>query len=122
MGSGSGKGGSEGEGAQHKTAYSSSGVFLFFFYSTLKGGWQWICSRKGFGSGDAHPLSTKACVSFTAASFFYVQVLCPLLHSSEQQLLHLDFLPTTQHEGVAALRQISVKACGSTSLSSRQYN
>lgn len=46
MGSDGGKGGSEGERAQHKTAYGCSGFFVF----TLKGGWQWIGSRKGFGT------------------------------------------------------------------------
>lgn len=58
---------------EHNTRQLIAPVVFFcfvFFYSTLKGGWQWICSRKGFGSGNAHPLSTKACVSFTAASFF----------------------------------------------------
>lgn len=64
------------------------------FVPTLKGGWQWICSREGFGLGNAHPLSTKACRSLTATSlFFQVHVLSPLCQ------LRRHFRPTTPHEG-----------------------
>lgn len=49
-----------------------------FFVSTLKGGWQWICSRKGFGLGNAHPLSTKACGSAIATSLFFKLHACAL--------------------------------------------
>lgn len=43
---------------------------VIFFVSTLKGGLALDLFKKGFGLGNAHPLSTKACVSVLATSLF----------------------------------------------------
>lgn len=110
---------------EHNTRQLIAPVVFFcfvFFYSTLKGGLAVDLFKKGIWFGKCTSTIYQSLCKLYSCLFFLGSRLVPSRHSSEQQLLHLDFLPTTQHEGVAALRQISKKACGSTSLSSRQCN
>ncbi len=59
---------------------------VIFYVSMLKGGLAVDLFEKGFGLGNAHPLSTKACVSVLATSLFrqIVFTSCALFATAQQ--------------------------------------